>query len=172
MKIHLAHLAVLLLASPAVLIAAGDDVRPDEIQFRRQAAIRMVFDSDQNIPLASLRPAKVIDLDLMHPEMLPNPGVQWELKDGGLAGSSPQAGGSSLRWAGGFNPFATYDLLIQNVKGDGSCGVSFVHSSNGDSLTANLHFKDGKPESITWNVGVGGKQVTEEKWLVPAGSVS
>jgi len=61
----------------AHLLAADDDVRPDQIQFRRQAVTRMVFDSGQDILLSSLRPAKVIDLDLMHPEMLPSPGVKW-----------------------------------------------------------------------------------------------
>ena len=157
-----------LLMPLALLHAAEDDVRPDEIQFRRQAVARMVFDSDQNIPLSSLRPAKVIDLDLMHPEMLPGSEVKWDFKNGGLLGSSPEAGGSSLRWVGGFNPFATYDLVIENTKGEGSVGMTFLHSANGDSLTASLQFKDAKPEWITWNIVANGKQVTEEKWPVPA----
>jgi hypothetical protein len=158
-------------AAVATLAAAEGDVRPDEIQFRRQAVVRMVFDADQNIPLCSLRTAKVIDLDLMHPEMLPSPGIKWEFKNGGLIGSALQADGSSLRWAGGFNPFATYDLVIQSAKSEGSCGMTFLHSSKDDSLTANLHFKDGKPEAITWNVLAGGKQVAAEKWPVPPGTV-
>ena len=170
LKHSLALLATFWLAPQAHLLAAENDVRPDQIQFRRQAVVRMVFDSNQNIPLSSLRPAKVIDLDLMHPEMLPSPGVKWDFKNGSLLGSSPEAGGSSLRWVGGFNPFATYDLVMQNAKGDGSAGMTFLHSSNGDSLTAGLQFKDGKPESVTWNVVVGGKQVSEEKWPVPAGT--
>ncbi|MEY3877895.1 MAG: hypothetical protein RLZZ191_1578, partial [Pseudomonadota bacterium] len=53
-------------------------------QFRRQAATRMVFDAAQNIPLSSLRPAKVIDLDLMHPELQADSGITWTFKDGGL----------------------------------------------------------------------------------------
>jgi hypothetical protein len=164
-------IAALLLAPQAMLLAAGDDVRPDEIQFRRQAVIRMIFDAGQNIPLSSLRPAKVIDLDLMHPELLTDSGVKWELKNGGLSGSSPEADGSSLRWAGGFNPFATYDLVVHGARGEGSTGMTFLHKSTGDSLTATLHFKDGKPASITWDVRVGGKQVTAEKWPLPAGTV-
>jgi hypothetical protein len=170
MKHNLALFAILWLAPQATLLAAENDVRPDEIQFRRQAVVRMIFDSNQNIPLSSLRPAKVIELDLMHPEMLPSSGVKWDFKNGGLAGSSPQADGASLRWVGGFNPFATYDLVIKNAQGEGAVGITFLHSTNGDSLTAGLQFKAGKPESLTWNVLVGGKQVTEEKWPVPAGT--
>ncbi len=60
--------ALFFLATHAGLTAAKDGIRPDEIQFRRQAVIRLVFDSQQNIPLSSLRPAKIIDLDLMHPD--------------------------------------------------------------------------------------------------------
>ena len=97
-------LAILLLAPQALLLAAESEVRPDEIQIRRQAVARMVFDSNQNIPLSSLRPAKVNDLDLMHPEMLPNPAVKWDFKNGSLLGSSPEAASGSLRWVGGFNP--------------------------------------------------------------------
>ncbi len=160
-----------LLASLAFLLAAEEDVRPDEIQFRRQAVVRMVFDAEQNIPLSSLRPAKVIDLDLMHPEALPGSGVKWDIQDGRLHGSSPGADGSSQRWVGGFNPFATYDLVMRSAKGDGSAAITFPHKGNGDSLAATLLFKDGKPESITWTVVVGGKQVIAEKWPVPAGTV-
>jgi len=163
-------LAILLLVPPTILLAAENDVRPDEIQFRRQAVARLVFDANQNIPLSSLRPAKVIDFDLMHPEMLPNSGIKWDLSNGSLRGSSPDATGASLRWVGGFNPFATYDLVMQNARGYGAGGMTFRQSTNGDSLTGGLQFKDGKPEAVTWNVLVGGKQVSEEQWPVPAGT--
>jgi hypothetical protein len=168
MKPMLAVFAALLLSPMAPLFAA-DDIRPDEIQFRRKAVVRMVFDSSQNIPLASLRPAKVFDLDLMHPEMLPSPGVKWGFKNGNLEGSPLVAGGSSLRWVGGFNPFATYDLTIDDAKGTGSVGLSFTHAKV-DSLTASLQFKDGKPETVAWNIVIGGQRVTEEKWPVPLGT--
>ena len=169
MKHSIPIFLILLLAPHAPLLAAEENVRPDEIQFRRQAVRRMVFDADQNIPLSSLRPAKVIDLDLMHPEILPFTEVLWAFKEGSLAGSSQNNAGASLRWVGGFNPFATYDLVMQDAKGDGSIGMTFYHTLNGDSLTASLEFKNGKPELITWKVVVAGKQVTEEKWPTPAG---
>ena len=43
----LARLALLLLCGSSIAIpsATADEIRPDEIQFRRQAATRMVFDA-------------------------------------------------------------------------------------------------------------------------------
>ena len=170
----LSRLPLLLLCGStlASLPAAGDEIRPDQIQFRRQAVTRMVFDAAQNIPLSSLRPAKVVDLDLMHPELLPDPGIVWNLKDGSLSGQAKENGGASLRWVGGFNPFATYDLVIQSAQGDGSTGMSFLDASYGTSLTASLNFKDGKPATIAWQVTAGGKQVIANDWPVPAGTAA
>jgi hypothetical protein len=168
----LSRLPLLLLfgSSLAIPSATADEIRPDEIQFRRQAATRMVFDATQNIPLSSLRPAQVVNLDLMHPELQPDSGITWEIKDGGLSGSPKEAGGASLRWAGGFNPFATYDLVIRSAQGDGSAGMKFLDASNGTTLTASLDFKDGKPATIAWQVTTGGKQVIAKDWPVPAGT--
>ncbi len=160
-----------MLASQTRFLVAQDDVRPDEIQFRRQAVVRLVFDASQNIPLASLRPDKIFDLQLMHPEKLPNAEVKWDLENGQLAGSSPGVDGSSLLWVGGFNPFATYDLVVENAQGSGSVGLSFSHSYNNDSLIAALRFENGKPEAVTWRVLSGGQPVVEEKWPVPPGIV-
>jgi hypothetical protein len=162
---------LLVLGSSITLVLASEDtVQPDQIQFRRQAVTRMIFDAAQNIPLSSLRPDKVVELDLMHPEMLPKSGVSWSSKNGSLMGSSPKAQGNSLRWVGGFNPFATYDLVLQKATGDGSTGIGFLDSKTGDSLDATLHFKRGSPVSITWRLGVGGKEVMKKEWPVPTGT--
>ena len=172
MKARLSLIVVLLLSARAILAAAEEDVRPDAIEFRRQAVARMVFDASQNIPLSSLNPPKVIDFDLMHPELQRSAGVTWEFKNGALEGASAAGGGSSRRWVGGFNPFATYDLVIRRVEGDGAVGLSFVDADNGDSMAASLHFRDGRPDSVTWNLFAAGRQVPEEKWPVPAGTAA
>lgn len=153
-------------------IAMCEEIRPDEIQFRRQAVTRMVFDAEQNIPLASLRPSKIIDLDLMHPEMSEAPGIAWDFKNGHLVASTQEIDGSSSRWVGGFNPFATYDVVIAEVQGDGAVGMSFSHPSSSDVLIAGLRFKGGKPEAVTWTVTAAGKRVITEEWPVPAGTES
>jgi hypothetical protein len=153
-----------------VLLADESEVKPEDIQFRRQAVTRLIFDASHRIPLTSLRPAKVVDLDLMHPELLSGPALRWDLQDGCLKGISPQQSTSSLRWVGGFNPFATYDLEIQQASGDGAIALTFQHSGQGDSLTAGLQFKDGKPVTLTWNILSAGVVVPEQSWPVPAGT--
>lgn len=170
----LSRLPLLLLCGSSLAIpsATADEIRPDEIQFRRQAATRMVFDASQNIPLSSLRPAQVVDFDLMHPELQADPGIAWTFKDGGLSGESKETAGTSLRWVGGFNPFATCDLVIRSVEGDGSAGMKFLDSSDGTTLTATLQFKDGKPATIAWQVTTGGKQVIAQDWPVPPGTAA
>ena len=169
MRIICIVFSILLPIWPITPLSAQDDIRPDQIQFRRQAVVRMVFDAGQNIPLSSLRPAAVHELDLMHPEKLPNAGVRWELLNGQLVATAPDADTSSLRWVGGFNPFATYDLVIEKAEGSGSVGLAFGHATSEDSLVAALRIKDGKPEAVTWNVLIGGRVVTEEEWAIPSG---
>ncbi len=161
--------SILLLTWQVTLIFAQGDIRPDQILFRRQAVVRMVFDSSQNIPLSSLKPAMVHDFELMHPEKLPNTGVQWKSFNGQLTASAPGAEASSLRWVGGFNPFATYDLVIETSDGSGSVGLAFVNATREDSLVAALRFKDGKPEAVTWSMRINGQVVMEEEWAVPSG---
>jgi hypothetical protein len=164
------YFSILLAALIVTPLAAQQDVRPDQILFRRQAVSRLVFDASQNIPLSSLKPAMVHDLDLMHPERMANAGVQWSLSSGHLTGSSPHADTSSLRWVGGFNPFATYDLAVEKFEGSGSVGLAFVNIIKEDSLIAALRFSKGEPEAVTWNVLIGGQSVAQEEWAIPAGT--
>ncbi len=161
---------VLLAALTVTPLAAQSDIRPDQILFRRQAVTRMVFDASQNIPLSSLRPAMIHDFDLMHPEKLPSAGVQWKILNGQLTASASGTDASSQRWIGGFNPFATYDLMIEKFEGSGSVGLAFVNGTSQDSLVAALRFNNGKPEAVTWNLQIGGGAVSAEEWPIPAGT--
>lgn len=162
-----AVLSALSLFFAVIPLAAQEDVRPDQILFRRQAVRRMVFDASQNIPLASLRPTTVHDFDLMHPERLAQSSVQWQLISGQLVATAIDDEASALRWVGGFNPFATYDLVLDEFKGSGSIGLAFVNATRGDSLDAMLRFEEGKPVAITWNVQIDGRGVMKEEWMVP-----
>ena len=47
-----------LIGTPASIYAT--EVTPDQLEFRRQAVQRMIFDRSQDIPLAGLWPAKVV----------------------------------------------------------------------------------------------------------------
>ncbi len=161
--------SALLLVLPVISLGAQENTRPDQIQFRRQAVTRMVFDTSQNIPLSSLKPTTVQDFDLMHPERFDDASIQWELIDGKLSGAATDTEGSSLRWVGSFNPFATYDLVIEKTEGNGSAGLSFMNTSRDESLEAALRFREGKPVGVSWKVKLDGQPVTAEVWDIPAG---
>jgi hypothetical protein len=150
-------------------LSAQIPVSPDQIEFRRMAVKRMIFDQTQAIPLASLQPAQVIDLDLMHPELLPESrsSISSEIEQGRLLSSAPRSPGKSSRWVGGFNPFATYDLTIGTLDGSGSTGVVFQNSSRADTLSAELTFRDGKPDAIRWSVVLDGNEVVKQRWKLP-----
>ncbi|MCB1235328.1 MAG: hypothetical protein KDM91_09675, partial [Verrucomicrobiae bacterium] len=76
-----------------------------------------------------------------------------------------------LSWGfGGFNPFATYDLVIGETSGDAELGIVFRDSGNGDTLDAAVRFRDGKPESILWNLTVDGEEAAAKTWPVPPGT--
>jgi hypothetical protein len=45
----------------------ASEATPDQLEFRRQAVRRFIFDRSQDIQLAGLWPAKVVGLDVMHP---------------------------------------------------------------------------------------------------------
>ncbi len=105
----------------------------------------------------------------MHPEKIANAGVQWQVNEDQLMASASGVNKSSLRWVGGFNPFATYDLVVEKTEGSGSVGLAFVNGTQQDSLIAALRFEDGKPVAITWTVRIASRTVIEEEWPVPAG---
>jgi hypothetical protein len=161
--------SILTFALVGPLVGADEAIRPEQILFRRQAVTRMVFDSHQNIPLSSLRPAMIHEFDLMHPEKLQDAGVRWELLNGRLTATSQDVAASSSRWVGGFNPFATYEVTIDKVEGSGSVGLAFTHANKQDLLTASLRFVNGSPEKVTWNVQIDGRMVTEDEWSIPSG---
>ncbi|MDB4358637.1 hypothetical protein N9Z18_00185 [Verrucomicrobiales bacterium] len=143
---------------------------PKDLEFKRQAVRRMIFDADQAIPLGSLRPTTVRDFDLMHPELggeVPGASlIKWTINEGRLIAESGNAPDESLRWVGGFNAFATYGLSIEKCEGTGSTGMAFQDSSNGDLMIARLHFKEGKPTRLTWEVELDGKGVVQKVWAL------
>lgn len=149
---------------------------PKDIEFKRQAVRRMIFDADQAIPLSSLHPATIRDFDLMHPELWreeSDPSLtDWKIEKGVLSGRSGAEANRSLRWVGGFNPFATYDLAVKKCEGNGSTGIAFQDSSNGDLMSARLHFKEGQPHRITWEVMLEGEAVVQKEWTLPEDSAS
>ncbi len=155
------------------LVTAQQDSRPtmhpSEIQFRRQAVRRMVFDPSQTIPLSTLDPSKVVSFDLMHPELSQAKETAKCSIDGGtLTVASTNEAAESFRWFGSFNPFATYEVTIGSFIGTGSSGLSFHDSVEANSLSTEVMFADGKPVALTWRVVHDSVEVDQVRWEWPA----
>ena len=144
-------------------------LHPSEIQFRRQAVRRMVFDPSQAIPLATLNPSKVVSFDLMHPELSrAQEKAKCSIDGGTLTVASTDGAAESFRWFGGFNPFATYEVTIGSFTGTGSTGLAFHDSGEANSLSAEVMFAGGKPVALTWRIVHDSVEVDQVRWEWPA----
>lgn len=127
----------------------------------------MIFDRDQEIPLAGFHPSKVVGLDLMHPPVgitTGNPKV--EIHEGKLRISAEDAARTD-RWIGGFNPFASYDLTLDRFSGSGEVGILFRDSEQENHIGASLVVTDGVYSAIRWVIVKEGEEVMREDYPLP-----
>ena len=76
------------------------DVTPDQLEFRRQAVRRMIFDRSQDIRLAGLLPAKVVGLDVMHPAVGLQENDPRVSTENGKLRISAEKDATATRWVG------------------------------------------------------------------------
>jgi len=138
---------------------------PDEIQFVRQGVRRLIFDTDQAIPLASLTPSKVIGFDTMHPIHVysaakPDVSIQQDL----LVIKSGNETEASL-WFGGFNPFATYSLDLASCQGAGAVGFEFADRHKKERFIVTVSFKDKGLFDARLKIFKEGQAVTDKSVL-------
>jgi len=168
--ISLNRLNVILLFFALMLSSAGiqaQDLVPDDLEFRRQAVRRIIFDRSQDIPLSGLYPATVVGLDVMHPqvgEQLNKP--QLVIEEGRLR-ISAQTAATSTRWIGGFSPFAVYDVALKSFNGSGEVGMIFRDSDAENWIMATLVVDDGMYQSIHCVVVKDGQEVETHDFLLP-----
>ncbi|MBB5353876.1 hypothetical protein HNR46_004140 [Haloferula luteola] len=147
---------MLLLWGDAAL--AHDENLPTELHFQRQASQRLIFDREQALPLASLDPTKIVDLELMHP-VRTSGGGKAEVKQGNLILRGPTSFKSSI-WLSGFNPFATYRIELSTV-GDGQLGLEF-RQHQGSSLRIEMVTTPGRIDGVHWSLRNDQDQVQSE----------
>lgn len=116
-------ISILLMINPSSIFA--QEVHPDDLEFRRQAVRRMIFDKSQDIPLGGLWPSKVVGLDVMHPSVGQHVNDPQSTIEGGRLKISTETPATATRWISGFNPFATYDVAIDKFTGSGEIGMHF-----------------------------------------------
>lgn len=122
----LAGLIALIAFSPAFGADTARDIDPLELEFRRAAVRRMVFDPAEGIELVSLRPERIVGPDAMHPTIPPSGGETAYGTDKGRLTASAAEDSESALWIGGFNPFATYELHIEDAGGSPEAGLGFA----------------------------------------------
>lgn len=145
------------------------EIQPQQLEFRRQATRRMIFDRSQEIPLSVLDPKKIIGLDLMHPAVGAGVGkTETSIVDGKLKLSAAETA-STARWVGGFNPFATYELGLHEFDGTGRIGLQFADRENRNGITASVLSKNGHYLAIRWTVSKDGDVVDQQEFPWPDG---
>ncbi|NOR74161.1 MAG: hypothetical protein GQ525_03275, partial [Draconibacterium sp.] len=165
MAIALVFFSTVLMFNSLRILA--QDINPTELEFRRQAVQRMIFDQSQNIPLAGLFPAKVVGLDVMHPpvgQQENNPKLAIE---NGRLQISAQKPSTATRWIGGFNPFAVYDVAINKFSGTGEIGMVFRESERENRITATLVANDGNYQSIRCVIVLDSNEVEHQEFSLP-----
>lgn len=127
-------LALVMLCGSCVL-GNENDISPVDIEFRRQAVRRLVFDMENAIPLASLRACDIVNMDVEHPRINLSGTNSVYSATGGLLKISADAPSESAVWVGGFNPFATYDVSFDGGTGENAeAGVEFATPDNNSRL--------------------------------------
>jgi len=154
-----------LIGNPASIYAA--EVTPDQLEFRRQAVRRIIFDRSQEIRLAGLWPAKVVGLDVMHPPTGPQANEPQLAIEAGRLRISARKAAVATRWIGGFNPFASYDVAVDKFTGSGAIGLMFRDTDAENRITATLVAADGMYQSIRCVVVKGGKEVERQDFVLP-----
>lgn len=145
------------------------EVTPELLEFRRQATQRMLFDRHQEIPLAVLYPSKVVGIDVMHPLVgAPSGDSKFEIREGKLRINAMQPSRAD-RWIGGFNPFASYDMLLEKFSGSGEIGILFRDSERENRIGASLVVSSGDCSAIRWVVVKEGKEVARKDYPLPQG---
>ena len=96
---------------------------PLDIQFRRQAVRRLVFDHDSAIPLFMLQPSRIIKLEVEHPTIeISAAATSYRAANGLLTVSAGERSESAL-WIGGFNPYIS--LTMDRVQYPGIGGWTY-----------------------------------------------
>lgn len=102
----------------------ADPVDPLKLEWHRLATRRFIF--SQNLPLNELVPSEIVAIQSMHPLMAPGREgpqpvkEQPELVDGRLVLAEAKVGPEPTLWVGGLNPYATFEVDVQNVVRTGS----------------------------------------------------
>jgi hypothetical protein len=123
-------------------LLAQQQVRPDGIQFTRQAVRRFLFDKELSIPLSALHPNEIIGMPVMYPIAYRlQPHATISTSNNRLSLQSEEKSTTAI-WFGGFNPFATYTIGLDSCDGNGEIGFEFSDENQKNQCTITAVFDD------------------------------
>ncbi len=156
-------LILVLVAVSAFSVEKVNTITPMDIEFRRQAVRRIVFDKEQSIPVCVFKAEKVVNLSVEYPEVPLSGGrMGYHLRDGRLR-ISAENNSESARWIGGFNPYATYAVEFAQTQGAAvESGVQFATIDNRTRLDVLAGFDDGECRRIHLRIVVDGEEKLNE----------
>jgi hypothetical protein len=82
---------------------------------------------------------------------------------------SAQTASRADRWIGGFNPFASYVMSLDEFSGSGEVGILFRDSGQENRIAASLVVSSGACSAIRWVVVKEGREVVREDYPLPEG---
>ncbi len=124
-------------------IASGQ-VKPDEINFVRQGAQRIIFDENQAIPLAVFNPEMIVGMASMHPVRHYSEAHPEVSTDNHKFSIHSEQSTQTGIWMGGFNPFATYTISLDSCQGAGEVGFRFSDNDDTEQFLVTVKFNDGQ----------------------------
>ncbi len=159
----------LIIVVVVLIFTAQDELQgqslPNDIKFVRQGVKRMVFDEKQSIPLASIQPASIVGLEVMHPiTHYLDEHSNTHINRDKLIVASRQNTQTGI-WLGGFNPFATYTVDLDLCEGYGEVGFEFSDDKHQQQFFVTLQFQD----SLITDVKL---RVSDEKKVIADESIS
>jgi hypothetical protein len=135
---------------------------PDEIKFVRQGVRRLIFDTDQSLPLAKLDPPKIIGFAAMHPARHDfEQHSEISISNDKLTIQSEEETQTAI-WFGGFNPFATYTIDLNSCSGEGEIGFEFSDAEKINQFIVTIGFKDSLLTGVNLKVLKNSKLIAAE----------
>ncbi len=146
-------------------LVAQSDVSPDNIRFVRQGVRRFIFDDNQKIPLASLKPGEVIGLSAMYPVThYKEVEAKVEVEGKQLSVGSDQSTQTAI-WFGGFNPFAAYTIDLASCQGEGEIGFEFSDPAKVEQYFITVSYNEERITGVSQRLVNGSKVMVSESIL-------
>lgn len=156
------YLSIIFLVFLCKEISAQNNISPIDIKFVRQGVRRLIFDDNQSIPLASLKPKEIIGFNSMYPvEHYLDEQAKIEITDNKLNIQSENETETGI-WFGGFNPFSTYMLDLASCQGQGEFGFKFSDATNTKQFFITVVFSEEQIKGVKLKVVKDSEVVTEE----------